>query len=130
MKALGPFEASETIYPKTRRHMPEDLNLQQCLCENLKPRKIKISCFQADSLIGSLTNTGQALPLDLLLSSAGCCKKCGHCVSSAHEHLPGSWRQGYQHFAGHDTQDDKRLIIECVVLILYLVMLRAAICGT
>jgi len=110
--------------------MPEDLNLQQSLCENLKPHKIRISGFQADSLIGSLMNTGQALPLDILvlLSSADCCRKCRQCVSSAHEHFPGSWRLGYQHFAGHDTNDDKRLIIECVVLILYLVMLRTAIC--
>jgi len=110
--------------------MTEDLNLQQRLCENLKPRKIRITGFQADSLIGSLTNTGQALPLDLLLSSNDCCKKRRQCVSSAHEHFPGSWREGYQHFAGHDTHDDKRLITECVVLILYLVMSRTAICGT
>jgi len=110
--------------------MPDNLNLQQRLCENLKPRKIRISGFQADSLIGSFTNIGQALPLDLLLSSVDRCKKYRQCVSSAHEHFPGSWQQEYQHFTGHDTHDDKRLITECVVLILYLVMLRTAICGT
>ena len=40
MKTLKSFETSETTYRTTMRNIPEDLNLQQYLRENLKPRKI------------------------------------------------------------------------------------------
>jgi hypothetical protein len=33
---VSSFETSETIYPKTQRNIPEDMNLQQHRCENLK----------------------------------------------------------------------------------------------
>jgi hypothetical protein len=36
MKALRSFETSETIYPTTQRHVPEDMSLQQHRCASLK----------------------------------------------------------------------------------------------
>jgi hypothetical protein len=40
MKTLKSFETSETTYQTTHRNIPEDLNLQQYLPENLKSREI------------------------------------------------------------------------------------------
>ena len=39
------FETSGISYPVTRRHVPEDLNIQQHRCENLKSSKGKVNCY-------------------------------------------------------------------------------------
>jgi hypothetical protein len=45
MKAVQPFETSETMRPTAWRYIPEDLKLQQHYCENFKSVKISVSVY-------------------------------------------------------------------------------------
>lgn len=41
IEAASPFETSVLTYWSTRRHIPEDFNLRQCHCDNLKSHTVQ-----------------------------------------------------------------------------------------
>jgi len=85
MRAILSLETSETIYQSVRFHIPEEPNLQQHRCENLKCDNVKPRLCSLERKI--IFNTSEASFYQVYL----CCRS-GHCpeaLGSLYRSPPG-----------------------------------------